>query len=634
MRDKEKSKEQLISELVELRQRGKLLSPAFQSELRQAEEALARANELLEEKDRLLAAFHQIGQVTLSSLDLEHILDTLARQVVEAGIFRSLMVALVEEKTHTVRVVKTLTRSIEGGVPRIESGAGGKIVARLVYGLDDDNITAEVARTGEMQVIEGWDERFDARVARPEDLRGTIAYFIPVMERDRVVAVLATGSQIEEKEETLRRIEAMRPLLGQVAIALKHAQLYDALEKALRREEAMGRIRDQILAMREFPELRAEFENKWVEELRALGIPVHQASLQLPASRAGFFLSGWAALSSEESNLSAHSVADYPWLQKAWDSGEPVVVPRALLNKIMISNPDARSLVEVPLPGGGSVGLNSNVEDAFDPETVQTLRIFAGVIAEGLHRVQDFEALRRTEQALAQHVEELARSNTDLEQFAYVASHDLQEPLRMVSSYMQLLQRRYEGRLDANADEFIDFAVDGAVRMQTLIDDLLAYSRLGTQGKGLEPTDCEVVFDQVLANLQVAIEEDHAVVSHDPLPTVMADGVQLSQLFQNLIGNAIKFHREEPPQVHVAAALRSDEWVFSVRDNGIGLEPGQFERIFLIFQRLHGRNEYPGTGIGLAICKRIVERHNGRIWVESAPGQGTIFHFTIPAGLN
>ena len=196
---------------------------------------------------------------------------------------------------------------------------------------------------------------------------------------------------------------------------------------------------------------------------------------------------------------------------------------------------------------------------------------------------------------------------------------------------MELMKRRYAGKLDSDADEFIDFAVDGANRMQTLINDLLAYSRVGTRGKPLTPTDCTFVLEQLLMNLEVAIDESGAVVTHDPLPTVMADGSQLAQVFQNLIGNAIKFKGEEPPRIHIAVEQRGGEWVFSVADNGIGIDPESFDRIFEIFQRLHGRDEYSGTGIGLAVCKKLVERHGGRMWVESESGQGSTFYFTIPA---
>jgi len=241
-------------------------------------------------------------------------------------------------------------------------------------------------------------------------------------------------------------------------------------------------------------------------------------------------------------------------------------------------------------------------------------------------------------------VQDLSRSNDELEQFAYVASHDLQEPLRMVSSYVQLLEKRYKGKMDADADEFIEFAVDGANRMQVMINDLLSFSRIATRGEPFQPTDCEKVFDRAINNLQTAIKESRTTVTHDPLPTVTADRGQLEQLFQNLIGNAVKFceRRKSTPRIHVSCERIEESaipvtksaidngWIFSVKDNGIGIEPDHVERIFGIFQRLHTREQYSGSGIGLSVCRKIVERHGGQIWVESEVGKGSTFYFTIP----
>ena len=243
--------------------------------------------------------------------------------------------------------------------------------------------------------------------------------------------------------------------------------------------------------------------------------------------------------------------------------------------------------------------------------------------------IRDITERQRSAEELEARTESLARSNAELEQFAYVASHDLQEPLRMVSSYTQLLSRRYRGKLDTDADEFIAYAVDGANRMQKLINDLLAYSRVGTRGKPFAPVDCGVCVAQVLLNLALLVEDVKAQVTYADLPVIIGDEVQLAQLFQNLIGNALKFRGTAPPQVSVTAEWREGLWLFAVRDNGIGIAAEYFERIFVIFQRLHNRDQYPGTGIGLAICKKIVGRHGGQIWVESTPGQGTTFFFTL-----
>ena len=236
-----------------------------------------------------------------------------------------------------------------------------------------------------------------------------------------------------------------------------------------------------------------------------------------------------------------------------------------------------------------------------------------------------------TERKLAERAKELARSNAELEDLAYVVSHDLRQPLHNVTGYVKLLAKEYQGKLSADADEYIRYALDGVTWMQTLIDDVFTYARATTEKKPFDPTDFASVVNQAIDNLSAAIEEHRATVTSEPMPTVAADGRAMTQVFQNLIENALKFRSQEPPSVHVGAERRAGEWVFSVRDNGIGIDPAHTRNLFMMFHRLHSRREYPGSGIGLAVCRKIVEQHGGRIWVESEHGRGTTFYFTIPA---
>ena len=285
----------------------------------------------------------------------------------------------------------------------------------------------------------------------------------------------------------------------------------------------------------------------------------------------------------------------------------------------------------------GIFDIPSDRFNAFDDSDVKTIETLSTQIAVAFENARLFEQAqneirerKKAQKKLKQTAAELASSNKELEHFAYIASHDLQEPLRMVTSYVQLLTRRYGDRLDGSAHEFIDFAIDGASRMQKMINDLLVYSRVGTRGKPFMNIDSEDVLGQALDNLKIALKESKAKVTHDRLPEVKADETQLVQLFQNLISNALKFREKKKLRIHISAEKNCQEWIFSVRDNGIGIDSQHAERIFQIFQRLHNKKEYPGTGIGLAVCKRIVERHSGRIWVDSQPGKGTTFFFSIP----
>jgi PAS domain S-box-containing protein len=259
------------------------------------------------------------------------------------------------------------------------------------------------------------------------------------------------------------------------------------------------------------------------------------------------------------------------------------------------------------------------------------LRGFAKVSRDITKRIEA-EAAEKARQALEVRAAELKRSTDELQQLAYVAAHDLQEPLRMVISYTQLLARRYQGRLDADADEFLSFAVDGALRMKLLVQGLLAYCRVETTGKDLLETSSAAALELALVKLRAAIEDSGAIVTHGPLPTVTADSVQLAQLFENLVGNAIKYHGVDPPRVHVSAKNLDSEWIFSVRDNGIGIDSQYFGRIFVMYQRLHGQKQISGSGMGLAVCKKIAERHSGRMWVESSLGKGSTFCVALPDG--
>jgi PAS domain S-box-containing protein len=312
---------------------------------------------------------------------------------------------------------------------------------------------------------------------------------------------------------------------------------------------------------------------------------------------------------------------------------EDELIGKSSLSFVLAEDRDAvRENAVRMLKGGCSLGyefriINKQAKIKWVMETV--VPIYYRRKRATLGSLIDVTERKQMEERLQQITSEMQRSNTELEQFAYVISHDLQEPLRMVSSYTQLLAKRYSSKLDADADEFISYAVNGAKRMQTLLHDLLEYSRVGTRGKPFSPVNCEHVVEQAMANLKIAIKECSASVSYDTLPTVIGDEGQLVRLFQNLIGNALKFRQDEAPQVQITAQRRNNIVTFSIKDNGIGIDPQHSQSIFEIFRRLHTREEYPGTGMGLAICKKIVERHGGHISVQSQPGQGSTFYFSV-----
>jgi PAS domain S-box-containing protein len=319
--------------------------------------------------------------------------------------------------------------------------------------------------------------------------------------------------------------------------------------------------------------------------------------------------------------------------QRAELVGQPVttIIPTGFAERLIAD--DLRSATEalaqqigtgIELTGRRKDGSEFPIEIMLSPlESAEGILVTAAI--------RDISKRKKSEEQLVNTVGELKRSNDELQEFAYVASHDLQEPLRMVASYTQLLGQRYKGRLDSDADEFIAYAVDGSNRMQRLIQDLLAYSRAGTNGSALLEISSANALKEALTNLRGTIENSSAIVTHDPLPPITTDSTQLAQIFQNLVGNAIKYRSAEIPHVHVSATKNGGgEWIFSVRDNGMGIDSLYFDKIFVLFQRLHGQKEFKGTGIGLAICKKIIERLGGRIWVESKPGEGSTFYFALP----
>jgi len=325
-------------------------------------------------------------------------------------------------------------------------------------------------------------------------------------------------------------------------------------------------------------------------------------------------------------------------IRRVLTTGESVWIADIAEKKDFLRGPKAtaaglRGAFALPVRMGekvlGAIEFFSHEPRHPDKWLLTTTVSIGNLIGQLMARRQAEAAMREAFQELEHKTRELTRSNEELQQFAYVASHDLQEPLRMISSYTQLLGRRYGDRLDGDAKEFMAYIVDGAARMKQLIEDLLAYSRVGTRAKEFQEVDSGASLARALANLRASQEASGAVITHDPMPHVLADGAQLAQIFQNLIGNAIKFRGAEPPRIHVGAQTTDTVCVFTVKDNGIGLDTQYAERIFMMFQRLHNKTEYPGTGIGLAIVKKIVERHGGRIWVESEPGKGAQFGFTI-----
>ena len=466
---------------------------------------------------------------------------------------------------------------------------------------------------------------------------------VPLRVQGKIAGAVSLSRTMPGRPYTLEDQVLLQDLADRAASAIANSRLHQALEKELSdckrdgqllaMQYALTRLLAEATALRDTAprilQLLCECLGWDAAELWRVG----PDSTVLRRENA-WYAPGLEAGELESANRETLLSAGNGLAGRVWASGRAEWIPDiAEAKDFTQASPAAKvglhAAVAFPIRVGSSaIGAITSFSRGIHPPDMELLLVLEGLGSQ----IGNFVNRRRAERALVNQTGELERSNAELEQFAYVASHDLQEPLRMVTSYLQLLQRRYRNKLDADGEEFIAFAVDGANRMKTLIQDLLAYSRTGTRSLELLPTDVEMVLGEVLLNLKPAIEESAAAVTHDPLPMVMADRVQLTQLLQNLIGNAIKFRDGLPPRVHLGAGCQNGQWVFSVRDEGIGMDAQHLERIFVIFQRLHSREQYPGTGIGLAICKKIVERHGGRISVESEPGRGSTFYFILPGG--
>jgi PAS domain S-box-containing protein len=576
---------------------------------------------------KLILALSQAAQAAQRASTPEMIYEIVGKEIVALG-YHAMLFQLSEDRTHISIPFMTFDKGMLGPVEKMV----GLSTEDFQFPIMENGFYQHMLAGGEAHFTEKTHEyiaeampKTAKAVARPITALMKLEHsiFAPLIVSGKTIGFLnVTGSGLAEND-----VPAVTTLANQIGIALENARLLEELKGF--NLELEGRVDQRTQELKDAQvatlNMMADLEDAWQkaehanQSLSQEKVFSDQIINSIPGIFYVFDASGkflrWNSNFSTVSEYSDEEIAQMHPTELFRGSDRDHIAERiGLVFETGASDAEAHFTAK----SGRQIPYYFTGYRTFIDE--QPILIGTGF---------DITERKQAELEIAQKAEELERSNLELEQFAYVASHDLQEPLRMVGSYLQLLERRYSDQLGEDAREFIEFAVDGAARMKILINDLLDLSRVGTHGNPFKLTDFSTVMDTVRSNLEIVIDESNALVTCDDLPTIIADEGQMVQLIQNLVSNAIKFQGEASPQVHVSTNRGQAEWVFSVQDNGIGIAPEYFERIFVIFQRLHAKDEFPGTGIGLAISKRIVERHGGKIWVESQPGEGTRFNFSI-----
>jgi signal transduction histidine kinase len=611
-----------------------------QSERKLAEEALAESERRVHERTNRLAALREINALITSTLNLESVLAILLDQT--DRLVPNYAVAILLRNPQSGVWEGVACRNMQEEEWRSAIAKSRSTIAKTVLEQREPVVVADVQN--------------DPRVGDAEFMRrnGLVSYVgLPLIVSDETIGVLGFFTK-ERHEFSAAEVALLTVLAGQAAMAIHNSQTY---------EQSLAAKRDLALANQRLEKTLAEMSSLY-GAMTPLAVSGSVTDILdgvidklISATGADAALVRLWDKSSEKFAIPTQKGFPRSFIEaakfkgagsavdQAFRGGEPIIAAdiatderlkgKAQLDAGFVSC--AFLPLKVRAEVRGIVHLASRELGYFTAEQESRLTAIVQQMGIAIENRELFDEIRSankslevTNQKLDQQTRALLGSNAELEQFAYVASHDLQEPLRMITGYTQLLAKRYGDQLGQDAGQYIGFMVDGAKRMRQLIDDLLTYSRVGRSGKPFAPTAVGQALEQTLATLQLAIEESGAVVTHDELPMVNGDPGQLVQLLQNLVGNAVKYRDGQAPRVHVSCRRQGSDWLFGVKDNGIGIEPQYAERVFIIFQRLHSREEYEGTGIGLAVCKKIVERHGGKIWVDSVPGQGSTFYFTLP----